>query len=273
MSRVTGIVTVGSSSLLARIAKEDKSLVKLGEYVILPRLKKIQQMTDTALKEQFGEGSVILAPGNAMVVSKAESFQVVPLFFYTEFCKWKDRKDAESNMILERSFDPDSDVARKARSEKGRYEVYAEDVGKPAEKQKKYRYVEHLVFPSVIYGDHPLAKTECILSFEKGEFSNGRNFSTAIKMRKIEVEGRPVACPLWAQVWTLQPALRTRGENKWYGFDFGPGLTPVILEEEQEEFMKRHMEVAELFEQKLLVAAGEDDDTDPAATPAANKAF
>jgi len=259
-----GIVKVaGSANWLASVAQEDSSLAGLQAHVIVPRMKLIQQMTDEVLKKQFGEGTCIVRPGDTVLAPPGETFFFVPLFFFVEYCKWADRKDTSNPMIIARSFDPSSDIAKRSQNSELRFEIYAEDLKVKPEKQRRYRYVEHYNFVGVVFGEHDLAGTEVTLSFSRGEHGQGKNFITACTMRRQEVETESgstarVPVPLWAQVWALSPSLRERNDQKWYGLDFLPGEPAIIPEELVEKHQTRHLELKEAYDQRRLVVDGDD---------------
>lgn len=261
------------ASFLVPHVEEDNSLDLMTEHVVLPRVKIIQGMTDQTLKEQFGEGSIILRPGDALVAGKGETFDFVPLFFYAEYCKWSDRRDDENPTIMERSFDKTSDIAKRALDPSRRMEVYEEDKSKPADKQKRFRWVEHYNFPGVIYGDHPLAGTQVTLSFSKGEHSVGSNLIQAIRMRREEIDGERRKVPLWAQVWNFRPSFRDRGDNKWWGLDYQPGEVPLIQPEEAEDMRKAYEDFSQLHEAKKLAVDYDDENKDDPAETAGSGEF
>lgn len=274
-----GIVKVpGSMGWLANVETDD-SLASLQTHVIVPRIKIIQQMSDSGLKEQFGEGTCIVRPGDTVLSHSGESFMFVPLFFFVEYCKWSDRKDTSNPMIVARSFDPSSDIAKRSQSSELRFELYEEDIKVKPEKQRRYRYVQHYNFVGVVFGEHNLAGTEVTLSFSRGEHGQGKNFITACTMRRQELdieEGKTVRVPvpLWAQVWALTPSLRNRNEQKWFGLDFLPGEPSIIPEELVEKHQTRHLELREAFDQRRLIVDGDGDDGgdgDPVDT--ANSSF
>lgn len=239
---------------LANYIEQDQSLQGMEEYRILPRIKVIQSMTDQNLKKMFGEGTIIIRPGDAVLWKDGdEPFLFVPLFFCVEFTKFADLRDKESGVVIvERSFDPTSDIAKKSRDSELRFEIY-----EGQEKKKdpmKYRYVEHLRFFGVIYGSHQLAWQFIALSFERGEFGQGRNFISAIKMRKTRIGDKSVPVPLWSQVWALKGVFRDKGDKKWYGIDFVAPDDPMINPGDAEQMFAFHKEMKELFEkQRLLV--------------------
>jgi hypothetical protein len=262
----------GMSAALVRYTEQDASLAGMDEYRILPRLKIIQAMADPALKEKFGEGTAIIRPGDAEVWRKNdEPFAFVPALFVVEFAQWADPNDSESNTIIKRTFDPTSELAKKARDPEKRIEPYK--LGS----EQKYRYVEHLRFYGQIYGDiHPLSGTPVVLSFERGEFTQGKNFISAIKLRRQPVQTdsgtRIVPVPLWAQIWSLSVGFRDRAKDRrWYGFDFASPEISIIKDEQVEEFHKLHLELKELQEKNRLMV--DEQDRDVAATPADSKEF
>jgi hypothetical protein len=245
-------------NFLAEYIENDHSLDTLREHRIVPRIKLIQSTTDNALKKQFGEGSAILRPGDVLVCKHEEepsNFEIVPIFFFVEFAKWQDLKSQSGPMVEERSFDPSSDLAKRARNIKKRFEVYPGQEGLAENDQCRYRFVEHLRFISLIYGEHPLVGTPVTLSFERGEFGQGKNFISAISLRRQVISDRSVAVPLWAQVWAFSPVYREPTKDKrWYGFKFEPSDPSIIRPDEAEGMKTLHSEMKDLFEkQRLLV--------------------
>lgn len=269
----------GNPDYLAAYVADDTSTQALRDYVVVPRVKILQSMSSQELKKQHGEGSVVIMPGNALVCTLEQSFQFNPRLFWTEWCLWSDLRDEQSDAILARSYDPSSEIAKRAADKKMRYDVYPGHENKSERERWTKRYVQHLCFAGNIYGDHALAGTPCVVSFEKGEFFTGRNFISAISLRRMVIkvgdEERRVNVPLWAQVWTLKPAggdNRKANGGSWFGFDFSPGVPPTIKESEAQEARANHLELAKLHEeQRLVVDAGGRDEED--TTPSDSKKF
>ena len=242
-------------SWLVKAAEKDTSLLGMDEYRILPQFKLIQPTTDQAVKKEYGEGSVLVMPGNALAWKDGdEPFDFVPQFFFVSFEKWSDLKDTELPMVVEKTFDPTSEIATKSRSKEDRFETY------PDNKDRKFRYVERLMFPGVIHGSHTLAGTSVVLAFQCGEFFQGKNFISAIRLRRSIVEGTKINIPLWAQVWSFWPSFRDRGDRKWFGFDFKPAENPLIGEDEMEEMKADHEELKELHTANRLAVDGDEKD-------------
>jgi len=252
----TKITPVGVPDYLAEYTKDDQSLAVLEQYVILPRLKIIQNTTDMAVKQQFGEGTPLLWPGGMAVTPRPGSdmkgppFLFCPLFFFVEYGKWSDLKDKGSPTIMERTFDPTSELAKRSRDPAQRKEKYGD------RQQYTARYVESLNFPGYIYDkQHPLFQVPLTLTYLRGEFGKGQQFCTSIKLRRT---------PLWSQVWSLRTAYRDLGpDRKWWGFDHEPAADPNILKDDVFAHREKHTELKDLFEKKRLVVDQSGQDEEP----------
>ena len=257
---------------LAKYIKQDNSLDALKEHRIVPRFKIIQATSDDVLKKNFGEGSVVIRPGDVLICKHEDepaSFQFVPLFFFVEWAKWRDLK-GNGPMILDRSHDPISELAMKSKSTDTRRELYEGQEGKKDNEKMYYGFVEHLRFIGVIYGDHPLVGTPVTLSFERGEWIQGKNFISAVSLRRQTINDTSSPVPLWAQVWTLKPIHHAPdATRKWYGFQFEAVDPSIIRPDEADAMRAAHIEFKELFEkQKLMVQDDEIISSDKAAVKA-----
>lgn len=251
---------------LAQYIEQDTSLDTLKEHRVVPRLKIIQPTSDQALKKSFGEGSAIVRPGDALICKfedEPDSFEFVPLFFFVEWAKWRDLKDKTGNPIIERTHDAGSSIAQKAKNANLREEMYDGDEKLPEKERRFHRYVEHLRFIGVIHGDHPLTGIPVTISFERGEWGQGKNFISAVMLRRQVVNNKPIQVPLWAQIWTFSPKFRNPdADRKWYGLDFQPSEISLIQEDQAPSFHELHKEFAELFEQQRLTVQDEHVDPD-----------
>lgn len=239
---------------LSTYVDDDLSLDGMDEHKVLPRLKIVQSMAAPELKKQFPEGSAILHPGSVSVWKDGDApFKFVPHLWFPEYAKWSDIRDTQSDMIVEQSFDTMSDIARKSRDPQTRKEVYENQEN--AQDPMCYAYIEHHRFAGAIYGDHPLAGVPVTISFERGEHFQGRQWLTAIKMRKQEIEKDGemvrVPIPLWAQVWEFTVGLHGKRENRrWFGLDFAN--PSVISEDDVAEMYQCHLELKELHKNSRL---------------------
>ena len=232
----------GNPNWLADVSSEDSSMESLAEHRILPRVKVIQSLSEQSLKDQFGEGAAILAPGNGLACKRGEYFDFVPLFFFNEFIKWADLNDSGSPSIMERTFDAASPTAIKARNPANREEDYGQGF--------TARYQEHLNYCGVIYGDSPLAGTACVLGFTRGEFYKGKEFASALFLRKVDGK----QAPLWSMVWRFMPAFREKGSYKWFGLDFcnPPEGSLYIKEDDATPMREEHLNLRKEFENRKL---------------------
>ena len=253
-TKVTGVQD------LLKFTEEDNSLAALQEYVIVPFVKIIQGMSEQVLKDAHGEGVAIVRPGDVKIGDKETPFLFVPLFFFTQFRQWCDRKD--DIMIKESTYDPNSTIAKNSRDPEKRELIYEGDEDK--DKPRKYRFVEHLCFVGIIF-DGPYEGTRCLISFQKGDFRVGRAFASGAQMRKVKVEDTRTQVPLWAQVWEMKISLRDRNGNKWWGFDPSnppEGIEPVISPELFEEHAAAFKELSEAHAANKLRVDGEESDPD-----------
>lgn len=230
-----------------------EGMEEVKKKVIVPRMKLIQGQSSKELRDRFGEGTCIFQPGDVVVADQEGHFRAVPIFYFVEYVCWSDTQDKASPSILERSFDPTSPVAVKAQNPDTRTEEYME-----GKKKFTARNAEVLNFVCFMHGDSPLAGEPFILSFQRGEYINGQNFCSFLKLRKA---------PIWANIIEFHPAFRERNDNEWWGYDFGnpEDGESFISAEETEFFRAAHLEFKDLYEKRMLVVDhGEaDDDTDP----------
>ncbi len=255
-------------NFLDKYMDEDTSLDALKEHRTVPRFKIIQPTTEEELKNTFGVGSAIIRPGDTMVckhggnqnIEALETFDFVPLFFFVEWAKWRDLKGT-GDMVLEKSFDLTSEVATLSKNKDTRKEAYPgqEAIADNDPSKMYYQYVEHLRFLGAIYGDHPLAGTPVTLSFERGEWGQGKNFISAVSLRRrqtVDAEtGETVAkpIPLWSQVWRMKTVYHNPDAlRKWYGFAFDAPPESLIKPEEAAAMFGLHKEFKELFEESRL---------------------
>jgi len=261
---------------LAKYIEQDDSLDALKEHRTVPRFKILQATTEQELLDNFGVGTVIVRPGDAMICKynqDPKSFNFVPLFFFVEWAKWRDIRGT-GPMILERTHDPSSIVATNSKNANARKELYEGHENLQDADKFYYAYVEHLRFIGVIYGDHPLVGTPVTLSFERGEWGQGKNFISAVSLRRQNVNNESKQVPLWAQVWKLGTVHHAPdATRKWYGFQFEAAEQSIILPEEAEPMQKLHLEFKDLFEKSRLMVIDEEVVSADDASVKANKEF
>lgn len=265
----TGITNVTVNPEYLTRYQEDTSLDDMEQYRVLPRANLVQGMSAQSLKDTHGEGSLVIQPGAGLVMKKDGKIPFVPVLFFAEYLQWSDRRDSDSPSVLQRSYDPAGELAKKAANPDTRYEVYEGHESRPVADQWKRRNVQHFRFVGIIYDPtHPLHNIPFTISFERGENYQGLNFIAAIKMRKQEVGDAMIQIPLFAQVWEISVGFRDRGDKKWWGLDFAVPEHGLVHQDHIGELEGFHKEMKELkAKDKLLVDESTEED-DPAAVPA-----
>lgn len=229
-----------------------EGLEHVKDYITPPRLKIIQKQADDELLERFNTGDVVIMPAQALVAQydkeNPDKFHFVPLFFYPEWCTWSPYEmRGKLPMILERTLDPKSELARKAKAPKLRQESMqyeGQDI--------MARHVEHLNFIISLYG-HPLGVDNMILSFQKGDHGAGIRFNSLIKMRDASIYGA---------VYEAVVSKRPGAKGEWMGINISnptvEGVSPWVTEEEYAILKTKHKELAESYKKGLLLADYED---------------
>jgi len=189
----------------------------LGRYIVLPRVKVVQRQSSSEILRDHDPGDVIVVPqtfliasvemdGDGRPLNHGEPFRFVPLFFYAEWCTWNPYELKGSlPAIRERSLDPASALAEKARTPSKRFEPCPESAS-----GKQCQNVEHLNFVISLVGDNPLAGTPLVISFCRAEHYAGSTFAALIKMRKA---------PLFGCQFEAATRHRTNAKGNWFGID------------------------------------------------------
>jgi hypothetical protein len=222
-------------SMPAFMQGSDLGVEDLGQYVIPPRLKVLQPLSDReTFLSKFDVGDVIAVPQMVLVAptvkdekdkptEDGEPFHFIPVFFFPEWCLWNPIQTRGTlPAIVARTTDPTSTIAAKSRSPA----LWNEPC--PEAPEFMCRYVEHLNFVIVILGDHDLTGIPVIMSFSRAEHRRGSNFASLIKMRKAPLYG----CQFEARVGP-----RSNNKGHWYGIDVtnpsgDSGIEPFVQEKD-----------------------------------------
>ncbi len=231
----------------------------LNQYVRPPRVKVVQAMSGAPF-DQFGQGTVIVVPTLAKLADvnretkKSTPWKFVPLFFYPEWIQTSPMalKDTEP-FIRQRSLDPKSELAQKARNRDTWFEKH------PTRPDLEIANRECLNFVIMPYGDNPLAGTLCVITFSKSGFREGSTLASMIKMRKA---------PIYGQVFEANSnGNRKNAKGQWWGLDFNiPTEGQWVTLEEFEAFKAMHLELVEVHKQGLLQVDYDDEAAQDAPT-------
>jgi hypothetical protein len=225
----------------------------LKQHVTPPRLKVVQSQKGPAY-EQFDEGDVVLTPQGLRLVGLDEPFWFVPVLFFPEYCvinPWelKDRLP----MIRERTLDPLSEIAAKARNADSRTEPCPED------RNQNLRFVEYLTWIVVLAGGGETTGMQCAMSWARGEHKYGSAFASLIQMRGY---------PMWAMVFEgrVNKTKRSNAKGRWHGIDVTNPRSenappPLLYAKAEFDAMKEmHLRLREQLAANLVQVEHEDPD-------------
>jgi hypothetical protein len=241
VSRSTDITHVQAAQVPAYLAEYKSEGTDLVEgFILIPRIKIIQGMTDSTLRKKTGEGAAVLMPAEEVLAQQGDTFTFTTLFFWVDWTEVSDLNDQDSPIIMSRTFDPNSDLARRAQSPDP--DIRAQKYG-PNDKFTA-RATENLRFAVMV--DTPDGVQPALLTFTRGERTRtGKKLCTLIKMRRA---------PIWSQVFEATPAEHSNGQHSWFGLDISPA--GFIAEEQVAEFRDQF----ERFQEDHRRVAVEDDD-------------
>lgn len=229
----------------------------LNAYVRPPRLKLVQAMSRAPF-DQYDQGTVLVVPQLIefakvdRATKKGDKWKFIPLFFYPEWIQTNPMALANAPFIRERSFDPRSELARKARTKETWFEPCPED---PKLQIANRECLNFVVMPY----DHPtLSGTMCVLTFARANFRDGSNLASMIKIRKA---------PIFGQVFEASAAQRENAKGAWWGLNISiPEDTPWAGVEDFEVFKALHLELAKTHEEGLLQVDYDDTEESQTAT-------
>jgi hypothetical protein len=262
MSEIESVGPRNIGDWLPDFMEEDDTVEELLQHRILPRLKIVQGQSKIKQAGLFEEGDVVLMPLKVKLCGKDGRFQFCPVLLFSEFILWRDLHDASGNKIVERSFDKAGKIASRAKDPNRREEPYGEIDPKTKQPKFSYSYVEHTNFAGVIYNisNEDLKGTPVVMSFERGEFTNGENFCGSLSMRKWK--GKIV--PYYTTVWDFTLSQRVNTKGAWFGFDFAnPKENPYVTRDEAIAFKAEHDALKAFYKRSSIHVdrADEDEET------------
>ena len=220
---------------------------EVGKYQQSPRLTVVQPQSAPETKAIGPEGSAIIQPEGTLLIEPEQETVVIPIAFWATWEIHSDIDDNQSPYVIEQSFDPTSEIARKSRSRDTREETYGDGF--------TMKFVECLNFAFMI-DEGPMKGQMVIHSFSGGEHSTGRRFCTVIQNRPVSI---------FANRFALSTALRQRDRYSWYGFVFNAPSSgqPIVDSKEQyDELQTIYEGVMEAVQQGAISADTSDADGD-----------
>ncbi len=208
------------------VPEGEYGLDQVGQFIVPPRLKVVHGMSDEEVRKVFGVGDVIIVPTMQLVAPmkrharsgqpvSSPGFLFTPLFFWVEYCTWDDiTQRGKGPAVMERSLEPSSDIAVKARSPNRRFEKIDEN--------RTIRHVEHLNFLVQVEDDE---LPPAIMSFERGDHTAGAKFCGLLQSRKA---------PIYGCVFQANLSERKNDKGQWWGLDIAnPDDGPWVDDAEQ----------------------------------------
>ena len=225
----------------------------LGAYIVPPRLKIIQKTADEQYASQFKEGDAVLVPQQMLLVNAGDPFFFTPVFFYVEYLTMNPIETKGTiPFIHERSLDPKSDIAKKARDQDLRYEPF------PDQPKLDRKHVEIFNFISVIHGREDVAGMPVCIGFANAEHRVGAQLAGLIKFRKAPIYG----CVFQGMVPTSP---RRNAKGSWYGLDVGnptesaPYGPFIDSQESFNDYEELHTELKKAFDEERISVNYEDE--------------
>lgn len=204
MSEDLSVVRHFGSELPAHIAddKDRAGTEELAQYIVPPRVKIVQALSDDSLKELAGEGALVAAPTNIVLAKVGVKVPFVPVLFWPSWLVWNPRNAGDLPMVREETRDPQSEIAAICRDPQRRNAVSC-----PEFPDKMLRYQEHLNYLVILPGVS--MHMVFALSFARTQHRAGSNLAALIRMRNK---------PIYAGGYTMHTVRQENSEGRWFGF-------------------------------------------------------
>jgi hypothetical protein len=247
----------------------------VSQLVTPPRLKIVQNQRKEKYKK-FDPGTALLVPQCIELAKKNEPFYVVPVFFHMEWtCMNPLETSATLDMFRERTTDPNSETARKARDAKLRKSEKCPEMPKSKDGKDLFlHYVEHFVFIMMLVQNKSFSGMPLTISFQRGEWGVGNGLLLKLKARGADIFGCVFECRV---------PEKERHDDKsggdWYGLDIdnpsSPGCpAPYVRSiDEYKQLEELHDQLAAQFARGELMSDLGQEDVDEVSTAAGETKF
>lgn len=254
---------------------EVKGLDDAKQFMRPPRLKFIQALTKSPLRDEFNEGDLVLLPQAVLVrpillnakgkpEKAGQMFKFIPIMFYPEWVCWNPREVTTLPAVRDRTTDIKSPISVKARNKNTWFEQC------PESPEYSLRYQEHLNFLVMMLNDtepNIAAGVPAVMSFTRSEHKRGSAFLSLIELRRASI----FDCQFVGRA-----GYRENEQGHWYGFDISnpnpetDGFGPWVESKEMHDTLEAlHDEYKEAYENsKLITDYDEELEVDAAASSA-----
>lgn len=257
-----GVQALSAPSFMESDHKNSNELLK--QYVVPPRLKVVQPTSRKPFSDLFKPGDLVAVPMMQKIAEfnggKEPAFYFVPLFFWPEWVCWNPL-ETKGNLrsVRDRSLDPRSILAAKAKDENRRGSEICPECPEKDGKKLYLKYLEHLNYMLMPLAPSSFADMPICITFASGEHRAGTNFSSLITMRRAPLYG----CQFEAVVRE-----RENQKGRWYGIDIdspreGSNVEPFVKSEESYNAYKSiWAEFKTAYDDKAIQVDYEDTESD-----------
>lgn len=170
---------------------------------ILPRLMLMQGQSKPVMERKAGVGDWIESSGQNVVIKGGESKLIIPLMFWLEWIEWNPNRKDTTKRILNRSTDPNSELAKLAAARVKVKNEQGKDVNKVNE---TYTF---LVLVPEFTGDY---ENPMLLSFARSGYFPGKQWLNRMRGISRDIGGQKVKVPMPAAAWAFSSAMKEQPE-------------------------------------------------------------
>lgn len=214
------------------VPKGSRSAWGMDSYSKPARIIVVQALSKAPLKPPFKEGDVVLTPKMIKIGDSETPFTITPIGFFTDFLALNPQ--GTQPWIKERSFDPASDVGKKAKA--------FTKVLVPGTTDKFVKYVTNLNFIFFIHGYPDLEEMPIHVSFNRGIYKVGQSFITLIQDRKNAAH-----FPFCHRYQCLVRPIQGKDNNMFPGLDIKNDSEPWVTEDQYKRYEIRSKELQDLI--------------------------
>lgn len=221
--------------LIKAVGEKPLGLDIVRQYVRPPRAKIVQPQSGAELRQAFPDGSVIMQPGNVVIagmefdeatkryLGNGNPFTFVALFYYPEYFIFNPIKLTQLPTIRDRTTDPKSDIAQRARNKN----LWEAPCPEDTTGKEKIRFVEVLTFIIQVTSVEEMWGKQVSMTFARGEHKTGTKLCSDIMLRKADI---------FANVFQASTAQRVKDRFQWYGYNITSPMQGSQWVESAEEF-------------------------------------
>jgi hypothetical protein len=215
----------------------------VGEYQTTPRIKIVEGMSSPELKDEYGEGTLVVMPDGVPVAKVSEPFQAIPVIFWPSWVKYSDLKDTSSAVRVAQTLDPRSELAQLSRNHETRRVPYDN------QPDMFWTHSENLNFIIEICTG-PAEGMVAALEYSRGRYLVGQRLCGYLKRR---------GCHIYANRLQFESGRTTNRQNQsWYEVDFVAGNPPFVSKNDIERLAKLHSELQRVYDAGEIGVADEE---------------